>query len=154
MMHCQIEARRAGRNHEKDHRYGGSIRAWRGAKRMRGRKCADQNASYDDTWNCVKNKIRGKPIGNADVMAHYLAAGDLIAEKVRNHELDDAQAKLALADELRTDMAAIDERDERSRRSYAGLTAAGVAILAASRPPPSATCVTTGAGNVATTVCQ
>jgi hypothetical protein len=114
-------------------------------------QCAEQNASFDATWDCVKRKIAGLRAANPDLLAHYLAVGDLISEKVHNPELSDAQGKFALANELQADTTVADER---LRRSFAGLTAAGLAISAASTPPPSVNCVTTATGVIATTHCQ
>jgi hypothetical protein len=92
-------------------------------------------------------KIAGRPAANPDLLAHYLAMGDVIAEKVHNGELSDAQGKLALANELHGEVTVVDER---LRRSFEGLTAAGLAISAASAPPPSVNCTTVATGVVAT----
>jgi hypothetical protein len=95
------------------------------------------NARYLAMWDCIKSAIAQNRAGNLNngPGLEYIATGDALASRVRSGTLDDAQAKLLLAQTLtRT------ERDYHQQQQAAGdaLIAAGATLRDTS--PSSITC--------------
>lgn len=101
--------------------------------------CVAENASYLATWDCIRTRLtatEGSRMSSSDLGIHYLAVGDALAERVRARQITDADAKLALANELRSATSESRAREAASAASSDALLAAGAALLTS--PPIAA----------------
>ena len=64
--------------------------------------CSAEFSSYLDMWACTRAKVAPRVAGDAaaDLGLRYLATGDALAERVKAKQISDADAKLALAQEV------------------------------------------------------
>ena len=64
--------------------------------------CSAAAAGYLDAWDCIRAKVSTGQAGSMNNAQgiRYIATGDLLAEKVRSHQVTDADAKVQLAVEL------------------------------------------------------
>jgi hypothetical protein len=108
--------------------------------------------SYLQSWSCIRAKVAAGQAGQMrnDEGLHYLAVGDALAERVRARQITDADAKLALAGELRGANANFNARRDATADS---LIAAGAVLSAPSQPslaPPISCTSRVFAGTVRT----
>lgn len=60
------------------------------------RDCGSGEVPFEDSWPCVRANVP-RLVASRDVLAGYIAAGDVIAERVRAGTMTQAEARLAIA---------------------------------------------------------
>ena len=66
-------------------------------------RCGANQRPFPDTWGCVKATAASLP-GPADLKMYYFRTGDLVAERIREGTLTEAEGRMVMADALTTVM--------------------------------------------------
>lgn len=110
--------------------------------------CSSLSPSYLVAWDCIRGKVAAGQAGdmNNDLGLRYMATGDAIAERVRSGRMTNAEANLALAEELSRGNADYEaRRSERIRRA--------AAIQSVTQQPRPLNCTSNVAGSSVYTNC-
>ncbi len=62
-------------------------------------RCQANDRPFADTWPCVRQQAALLP-GPADLKWYYFRTGDLVAERIRNGSLTEAEGRMVMADAL------------------------------------------------------
>lgn len=64
--------------------------------------CTEQYSDFSPMWNCIRGRVAAGKAGDMknDLGLRYMAYGDAINEKYKRGQISNADAKLALAQEL------------------------------------------------------
>ena len=61
--------------------------------------CGANSRPFPDTWPCVRSGAASLP-GPADLKNYYFVTGDLVAERIREGTLTEAEGRVVMADAL------------------------------------------------------
>jgi hypothetical protein len=61
--------------------------------------CDAYNRPFPDSWPCVKAGAANLP-GPSDLKRYYFATGDVVAERIRNGQMTEAEGRLVMAKAL------------------------------------------------------